>query len=59
MNELYERTITDREGRVYHYDPDQDVYYRRYQPLTGWDRWGWIYVTLVLGGIVLAIELFR
>lgn len=47
-NDLYTRTITDPEGRVYHYDPDQDIYYRRYEPMSKWDRFGWLAVTLVL-----------
>lgn len=55
-NDLYERSFTDPEGRVYHYDPDQDIYYRRYQPISGWDRFGWLAVTLVL---VLAVIYFE
>jgi hypothetical protein len=28
MNDLYNETIK-RNGRIYHYDPDQDIYYCR------------------------------
>jgi len=47
MNDLYEKSITVN-GVVYHYDPDRDVYYRRYGDLTTWDRWGWIGVIIVM-----------
>jgi len=47
MNDLYNKTIVV-EGKTYHYDPDQDVYYARYERRGHWDQFGWIYVTLVL-----------
>ena len=48
MNDLYEKSITVN-GVVYHYDPDRDVYYRRYGgDLSTWDRWGWIGVIIVM-----------
>ena len=55
-NDLYNKTITEDQGRVYHYDPDQDIYYRRYEPMSKWDRFGWLAVTLVL---VLAVIYFE
>ncbi len=46
-NDDYNQTIEFR-GRTYYYDPDQDIFYPRYETLSGWDQWGWILVILVL-----------
>ena len=54
-NDEYLRTITDDRGRVYHYDPDRDIYYR-YTELTPFDRWGWIAVTVILAAIAWTLS---
>lgn len=55
MNELYNETI-ERNGKIYHYDPDQDIYYCKYTPMTGFDRYAWIVVIAVLLAIALYFE---
>jgi hypothetical protein len=57
MNELYNETI-ERNGKIYHYDPDLDVYYRRYAPTSGFDRYAWIVVIAVLLAIALYFEYY-
>lgn len=57
MNDLYNETI-ERNGKIYHYDPDQDIYYCRYAPMTGFDRYGWIVVAAVLLAIALYFEFY-
>ena len=48
MNEQYNKTI-EFNGNIYHYDPDHDIFYRKYdQDMSKWDKWGWIAVTCVL-----------
>ena len=54
MNELYEKTI-EVEGRVYHYDPERDIYYRE-SDSDDWDTWGWLAVLLVLVVLGLYLE---
>jgi|LauGreDrversion4_2_1035121.scaffolds.fasta_scaffold786298_1 hypothetical protein len=56
MNELYDQTI-EVNGRVYRYDPDQDLYYRSFhqEPETPRERWTKIIVaTLMLIALVAA-----
>jgi hypothetical protein len=55
MNELYNETI-ERNGKIYHYDPDQDIYYRRYEPMSTFDKYGWIVIILVMGAVVWYLE---
>jgi len=55
MNDLYNETI-ERNGKIYHYDPDMDIYYRRYQPMSWFDRWAWIITIFVLGALVWYFE---
>ena len=55
MNDLYNETI-ERNGKIYHYDPDMDCYYCRYGKSTRWEDWGWLYVILVLGAIAYYVE---
>ena len=57
MNELYNETI-QRNGQVYHYDPDHDIYYRRYNE-TAVSKYSWIVVTVVLAAIAYYIEYLR
>ncbi len=58
MNELYERTI-EVNGVVYHYDPDQDIYYRRYGEMSRWDRWSPLIVIVLLTAVAVWVEYFR
>ncbi len=58
MNDLYEQTIVVR-GVVYHYDPDQDIYYRRYSEMTPWESWSPVVIILVLSAIAIWVEYFR
>ena len=46
MNDLYNETVT-RNGRVYHYDPDRDIYYANTEEST-LSRWSWVIVGSVL-----------
>lgn len=55
MNKLLNETVT-RNGRIYHYDPDADVYYSGHQPQGHWDAFGWIYAVLVLAVICYCVE---
>ena len=57
-NDMYNETIV-RNGQVYHYDPDMDIYYRRYTPTGHWDTYGWIYATIILAVICAAVEYLR
>ena len=54
MNEQYTHTI-DYQGRTYRYDPDRDIFYCQ-QPISKWDQYAWIAVTLVLAAIALYFE---
>jgi hypothetical protein len=58
MNDLYNETI-ERNGKIYHYDPDTDCYYCRYAPRGHWDTYGWIYASLVLAVICIYVEYLR
>jgi hypothetical protein len=55
MNELYNETI-ERNGKIYHYDPDRDIYYR-YEPMSTFDKYGWIVTILLLTALALYWEL--
>jgi hypothetical protein len=46
-NDLYNETI-ERNGKIYHYDPDRDIYYPRYEPMSAFDKYAWIVLILVL-----------
>ena len=56
MKDLYNETI-ERRGKTYHYDPDHDIYYCRYDSndLSHFDRYAWIYLIVMLTGIVWAL----
>jgi hypothetical protein len=47
MNEPYNETI-ERRGKIYHYDPDTDVYYSRSSDEGIISRWAWLALVLVL-----------
>ena len=55
MNELYNETI-ERRGKIYHYDPDRDIYYARPVALSRFDQWAWIVVSAGLLAVVLYLE---
>lgn len=58
MNDLYNETIV-RNGKIYHYDPDMDIYYCRYSDETTASKYAWIVVTLVLCAIVYYVEYLK
>ena len=49
LNDQYTQTITYRD-RQYRYDPDYDCFYPEYkwQELSYWDKYGWLWVTALL-----------
>jgi len=55
MNELYNETIT-RNGKIYHYDPDMDIYYRRYSDEGVVSKWAWLVLCIVLAIACFCIE---
>jgi hypothetical protein len=55
VNELYNETI-ERNGKTYHYDPDRDIYYCRYGPMSTFDRYGWIVMILVLTMLAIFLD---
>jgi hypothetical protein len=56
MNDLYNETI-ERRGKIYHYDPDLDIYYVRYYASHGfWDNYAWILLCIVLAICAWCIE---
>lgn len=58
MNELYNETI-ERKGKIYHYDPDRDIYYPLPVKMTWADTWGWIIVSILLTGVCFYLEFLR
>jgi hypothetical protein len=57
-NDLYNKTV-ERNGKTYHYDPDQDIYYCRHEPMGTFDRYAWIVTILLLSAVCIYIECFR
>ena len=57
MNELYNETI-ERNGKIYYYDPDQDIYYRKYGPMSTWDKYSWIVVIALMSAVCIYVEFF-
>lgn len=55
MTDPYNETIT-RSGRTYHYDPDYDCYYPRYEPMNHWSKYNWLYVVVVLAAVCYYVE---
>jgi hypothetical protein len=55
VNELHNETI-ERNGKIYHYDPDQDIYYCRYEPMSTFDKYAWIVLILLLTTIAFFLE---
>jgi hypothetical protein len=51
MNEQYEKTI-QVDGKTYWYDPDHDIYHRRYEPMSTFDKYSWIVLILILITII-------
>jgi hypothetical protein len=58
MNNLYDKTI-ERNGKIYHYDPDADIYYCRYTPTSTFDKYAWIVTILLLSAACIYVEYFR
>ena len=58
MNELYNETI-ERNGKIYHYDPDQDIYYCRYGPMSTFDKYGWIVMIVLLSMVCIGIDYIK
>jgi hypothetical protein len=57
-NDLYNETI-ERNGKIYHYDPDQDIYYRRYEPMSTFDKYAWVVTILILLTTVIVLEYIK
>jgi hypothetical protein len=57
MNDLYNETVT-RNGRVYHYDPDRDIYYAYTEESTV-SRYSWIVLVIVMAAVCYYIEYLR
>ena len=55
MNNDIDNDSVTRNGRIYHYDPDSDIYYA-YQEETIADKWVWIVVIAVLALGCLSVE---
>lgn len=55
MNDLYNETI-ERRGKIYHYDPDMDIYYVRYASHSFWDNYAWIVVVILLAIVCYCLE---
>ena len=58
MNELYNETI-ERNGKTYHYDPDLDIYYCRYEPMSTFDKCAWFVTILILLTTVIVLEYIK
>lgn len=58
MNELYNETI-ERRGKIYHYDPDMDCYYCRYDNESTASKYAWIVTIILLAGIAYYLEYCR
>ena len=55
MNELYNETI-ERQGKIYHYDPDMDCYYCRSNESTV-SKYAWIFLVVLLAICAYCLEL--
>ena len=58
MNELYNETI-ERKGKIYHYDPDHDIYYCRYAPMSTFDKYAWIVTIVILLATVIFLDWYQ
>jgi hypothetical protein len=54
MLDLYNETVT-RNGKIYHYDPDRDIYYA-YAEESTLSRYAWIWVTVLLAAVCYYVE---
>jgi hypothetical protein len=55
MNDPYNKTI-ERNGKIYHYDPDHDIYYCRHEPMSTFDRYGWIVFIVVFAMLAIFLD---
>jgi hypothetical protein len=58
VNELYEKTI-EIDGKTYCYDPDRDIYYRRYEPMSTFDKYAWIVVSIILLALIIFLDWYK
>lgn len=58
MNDLYNKTIVV-DGQVYHYDPDQDIYYRRYDSESTVSKYSWIIALVIMSLVCLYVEFIQ
>jgi hypothetical protein len=57
MNDLYNKTI-EYDGKIYHYDPESDTFYRRYsEDMSTFDKWSPIIIIAILSVIALFLEI--
>jgi hypothetical protein len=57
MNNLYEKII-EIDGKTYAYDPDMDIYYRKYGPMSTFDKYSWIVGIVLLSIVCIYVEYF-
>jgi hypothetical protein len=57
MNDLYNETIT-RQGKIYHYDPDRDIYYA-YTEESTLSQYAWIWVTVLMAAVCYYLEFLK
>jgi len=58
MNDLYNETV-ERNGKIYHYDPESDTYYCKYRHLSAFDKYAWIVVLLVLSIVGFFVDKYH
>lgn len=54
MNDLYNETVT-RNGKIYHYDPDRDIYYA-YTEESTISRYAWTVTVIVMALVCYYVE---
>jgi hypothetical protein len=54
MNDLYTETI-ERRGKIYHYDPDRDIYYA-YSEESITSKWAWLVLCVLLVAAAVFLE---
>jgi hypothetical protein len=58
MNDMYNETV-ERNGKIYHYDPDRDIYYRRYGPMSTFDKYSPIVTIVILLAVVVFLDWYK
>lgn len=54
MNDLYNETV-ERNGKIYHYDPDRDIYYA-YTAESTVSQYSWIVLVIILALVCYYVE---